>query len=1000
MSDRGSDDLPARSSFFGEKSELAPDAEAPWPSPATASDVGSSSGAQYSGAPATNSRETQKSDDKSPTRPRYSIGGELGRGGMGRVHAAFDPVLGREVALKQARGEDPGAEARLLAEARITARLDHPGIVPVFDAGHDASGRPFYAMRVVRGQSLADVVAKTAPGRERLVLLRSLLAAIEAVAHAHGRGIVHRDLSPTNVRVDAHGVVLVMDWGLAAAVADAARGGTTCGTAGYRAPELERGLPSGPPADVYSLGALVHFALTSESPSSPLARPRWVPAELRSIVARALAPSADERYADASALEADVAAFLDGRPVSAHTDRLRDKVARRVRKSPLAAAWVSVAAVAVGLVVAALAIRATEAERHAEEERVVAQRALTDLLVSRAEEAMLRDDRTSAEDHARRALALGASPEARGVLAAFAALAEVPIRARASDAECKTLDVAGPLRACLEGPTLRLEGAATRQIELPRGRVSSARILAGPTLAVAVDTGGQGHELYLYSGTGVPPDRSVPIGIGAPVLDAGGADDAGLPRWLAVATPTRIDLVPSDGAPTSVAPCEGDALVRAIAVAPRTTERGAARVFVTCSDDTLAVVTDAAITSRVHARDVELALRGSTVAAWLGDRIVLGTVEGRIGIVDPHTGRVSSSTEVPVGPVRHIAVAPELEHALVAGELGAALWRIREGAWLAVEPGRGLDVRAHGAHLLSFGTGPVHEWSTKASAPIHRHTSPAGLSAVAIAPSGLVALGAGHGVVTLVEPDSGALVTLPGERRAVKSLAFSIDGRWLAVGSASDRGLEVFDVALRTRRAGPWDDVGGVRRVAFLGAELHAFRFGRNVDVFSLARDERLERPAPGFRLCLDVAAPSSGDFLVALGDDGRLVRIDASGAREVATVEGPRAVAVSSDGRVLVTASERGVELRDASTGALTRVVPTPGAAIEELALSPKGDRVAIGRRDGTLELVQLDDGALALRLRGHRQRIAGLAFTRDGRHLATASWDGVARWLQLEPR
>ncbi|MCK6547837.1 serine/threonine-protein kinase [Myxococcota bacterium] len=998
MSERNSDDLPGVSSYFGEKSELTPRSE-------TTADAARSDGSfdarADSVADEPGSAVSSAEDPSEPPRarastgrPRYSIGGELGRGGMGRVHAAFDPLLGREVALKQARDDAPAAEARLLAEARITARLDHPGIVQVLDAGHDASGRPYYAMRVVRGQSLADVVASAAPGRERLTLLRPLLAAIEAVAHAHARGIVHRDLSPTNVRIDAHGVVLVMDWGLAASVEDAARGGTTCGTAGYRAPELERGLASGPAADVFSLGALVHFALTGRPPST-IALPGWVPAELRSIVARALATDAAARYPDASALEDDVAAFLDGRPVSAHVDRLRDKLARRVRKSPLAAAWVTGAALVVGIVVAALAVRATEAERHAEEERAVAQRALIELLVSRAEEALLRDDHTAAEDHARRALALGPSPEARGVLAAFAALEDVA-GVHSSEGGCPTLDVAGDVRACLDGATLRLDGPTPRSVTIERGRVAAARILAGPVLAVAVDTGAPHHELHLYSGTPALQDRLHHLGAGAPLLDAGGG---AVPRWLTIALPARVDVVPSDGEAHTFTPCEAGALVRALAVSPEPTTDGGARVFVACSDDRLALIEGDAVTSRRFAREVELALRGTTVAAWLdAERVVLGTVEGRIGLVDPRTGHVSQSTDVPVGPVRRIAIATDHEHALVAGELGVALWRIREGAWLAVEPGRGVDVRADGGRLLSFGTGSIREWPLKASAPIHRHTSPAGLSAIAIAPTGLVALGAGNGVITLVEPATGALATLPGTRRAVKSLTFSRDGRVLVAGSASDRGLEVFDVATRAPIPGPWSDVGTVRRVALLGDELHAFRFGANVDVFSLATKQRLDRAAPGLRLALDVAAPRTGAFVAALGDDGQLVRIDASGPRRLATVTEPRAVAVSNDGAKLVTASERGLELRDPGTGDVVRVISTEGATIEELALSPTGDQLAVGRRDGAVELFTID-GALILRVRGHRQRVAGLAFSDDGRFLATASWDGVARWLQIDP-
>jgi len=146
---------------------------------------------------------------------RWQRLGELGWGGMGRVTLAHDRWLGREVALKEPLSE---TDAHLFQrEAIITARLEHPGIVPIYETGLSPAGVPWFAMRVVRGRSLALILADPLTTGERLHLLRYLRAACEAVAFAHARGIVHRDLKPANIMIGAFGETQVIDWGLASA---------------------------------------------------------------------------------------------------------------------------------------------------------------------------------------------------------------------------------------------------------------------------------------------------------------------------------------------------------------------------------------------------------------------------------------------------------------------------------------------------------------------------------------------------------------------------------------------------------------------------------------------------------------------------------------------------------------------------------------------------------------------------------------------------------------
>ena len=218
----------------------------------------------------------------------YRVEGEFARGGMGRVLLARDRRLGRTVALKELHADaGPGAAGRFVREALVTARLQHPAIVPVYEAGRWPDGRPFYAMKLVEGRSLDGAAARRRLDLAgRLALLPHLIAVAEAVAYAHGQRVVHRDLKPANVLVGPFGETVVVDWGLARelgsgrgrssarspAAAPAAAGagqtvtGTVLGTPHYMPPEQARGLPVDERADVYALGAMLYFLLAGAPP--------------------------------------------------------------------------------------------------------------------------------------------------------------------------------------------------------------------------------------------------------------------------------------------------------------------------------------------------------------------------------------------------------------------------------------------------------------------------------------------------------------------------------------------------------------------------------------------------------------------------------------------------------------------------------------------------------------------------------------------------------------
>jgi serine/threonine protein kinase len=300
---------------------------------------------------------------------RYVLEREIGSGGMGRVFAARDLRLQRPVAIKMLRVRDASLATRFEREVRLAARLQHPGVVPVYDAGFWPSGEPFLVMKLVLGQSLARVIRDADTPADRLALLPHVITAAEAVAYAHDQGIVHRDLKPINIVVGAFGETIVLDWGLAKDLRAGAdlggpgaadevatppgdtAAGAVLGTPSYMAPEQAAGRAVDARADVYALGAILHHVLAGTAPELrtgaapvgaralvPLAalEPR-LPSDLLAIVSKALAPDPQARYATAFELAEDLKRFQAGQLVAARRYSPLTRAARLAARHPLAA---------------------------------------------------------------------------------------------------------------------------------------------------------------------------------------------------------------------------------------------------------------------------------------------------------------------------------------------------------------------------------------------------------------------------------------------------------------------------------------------------------------------------------------------------------------------------------------------------------------------------------------------------------------------------------------
>jgi len=343
-------------------------------------------------------------------RAHYVIAREIARGGMGRIFSARDRRLGRRVAIKEVLSADDVLARRFEREARITARLQHPSIISVLEAGTWPSGHQFYAMPLVSGRSLDEAIGATNSFEERLGLVPNVLAIADAMAYAHGQRVIHRDLKPRNVVVGEFGETIVIDWGVAkhldggwgvahgrsaasaATISDSGSNSETSagdllGTPAYMPPEQASGPAVDERADVYAIGAILYHVLAGQPPyvatkvselfeqlatrpPVPLAeRAPDAPTELVAIVEHAMARDPAKRYPTARELADDLHRFQTGQLVGAHRYSLRQLLLRWIRRHITAIAAL-VAAVVVGLAIGAFALaEVVDAERDAQDQR-------------------------------------------------------------------------------------------------------------------------------------------------------------------------------------------------------------------------------------------------------------------------------------------------------------------------------------------------------------------------------------------------------------------------------------------------------------------------------------------------------------------------------------------------------------------------------------------------------------------------------------------------------
>lgn len=921
--------------------------------------------------------------------PRYERQGLLGKGGMGRVYAAHDSRLRRQVALKVAA--TPELAGRLAREAWITAQLEHPGIVAVYDAG-ETDGQAWYTMRLIRGRTLRDRISACAHpnGREalpaRLSLLPHFHAACQAVAFAHSMGIVHRDLKPANIMVGEFGETQVADWGLARPVDEAlpdwqrivSNAGTegVAGTPRYMSPEQARGEPAGFASDVFCLGAALHELLSGDAPPEaagvppdPESLPADVPRELVAIVRHSLRAEASERYPTGAELADDLGRWLEGRRVLAHEYEPIELLARLVR------AWRAPLVVA-GLALIGLTVVVTLAVDRNARERAAAEASLALALTQQALAALREERLPEAHVLAAHSLELGPSPEARGVLAATAHTNAELVWRMALPGICQHGGVVAPdasMLACHADGKLEVWGIdpLVRRVSLDF-QVVEAPVWVGDRLLVAT-----------------PDDL---VWIDARSSDAGGAIVATTPgaAWRPlgagdVAFATR-------GPEGRFLTADGHALGFPICTATRaTTLVTGGHLVVGCDDGVLRSYDQGG---------------AQVLALPLGDRpgwssvgqfstgLLVGWLDGGVQVLTLPDGQWGPRLPGSTRSVRELQPVPGTSLVLALGDVGGPrIWNTEVDAWVGSLPARASRIfpGPEVAQVLLLGD-TLQLWQIAATPRPAAFQFTSGLSQAVFSPSGealAVALGDGD-VVERRLSDGRELRRWRWTDGVAKCVAYAADG--LLVAAAMGAGGQVLGPGNELR---PVDSAQKLRRAGRL-ADGSVWALSYADEALLIHADDgavRLQSTGPG--VFDGSSSPDGGTAAIVdsrggvwvLGAGSRGAGGATAAWREVGRVPDAVAVDVGDGGSPLVIALRREVCIDALCTDIADDVI--------DVAWS--GAQIAVATSAGDVWLLSGATGEVRAVLPGHTGRVSSVEFAPDGQSLVSGGWDGTARIWDL---
>ena len=884
----------------------------------------------------------------------FDKGAEIAHGGMGRITRARDRRLGREVAIKEVLA--PHLRARFEREAMITARLQHPAIVPIYEAGTWPDGSAFYTMRLVPGRTLADAIAAASTLEDRLALLPHVVAVTEALAYAHAQRIVHRDLKPANVLVGAFGETVVIDWGLAKELGRAGpvagdkdddddergggsllqtRAGSVVGTPGFLAPEQAAGAAIDERADVYALGALLYNLLAGHPPywdttehdvdeliqaavarpPTPIARiaPR-TPEDLRAIVERAMAHDPAARYASGREMAEELRRFEAGQLLGSRQYGAGELIARWVKRHR--------AAVAVGAVAAAvLAVGgAVSVQQIVVRERATAH-ALAESQLEQGRQLFVAGDPGQAAPYL--AAALAALPDDR-VARRLAAMAVRDVARRLGG----FTGTAAAFRP--DGAELAIGQAdgSIAVIDPATGR--PLRTLAAQGGAIAdLAYSGDGTRLAIASTAGACVRDARTGARLATATEAPASAVQVLPPGdrFAIATRTSLRMVGLDGTPRA---SDDDV------PGPRALELSRDGAYLAAVAERGAMAWRTSDLARVAHVGLDGVMRFSATFAH-GDVFTAGFD----GLVRWGTDRVTTLV-----PEQVVALSWLDDHTLFADRMTVDT---ATGAVHSIEPH---SVQASAAidasHAIAGGYDrALRIWDVARPAhPIAVLDTEAAISRLAVDPTGHRAFSRGREPGDRVELWDVTHLPAP-----IRTTMISAPDAKLHALLADHRDRLVIHIAEH-----------GVETTRLLTAGLDAIA---TLDGWPL-----------GFR-------PGSDELATDI--DGRVA---ARVQRDIAEREPIWHAAFSASGAAIATSSDHGVALRDA--GWRTVASFEVGPVISALAVDDAG-RIVTGHKDGTLRIWDARRGALLATATGHTVEVEQIAILGDT--LITGSWDLTAR-------